>query len=358
MHGLQVLRNDSRNLPGLATANDVREMVQFLSRYEDGLSIIEALDGLRRRIFDQRRLEAYEFWGLIVRTGDRIRLTDCGWELARLRAPEANFFRKLLTCNPTYWSTLEWIHSEGMQLVTTVELHSFWTRSGLDGVHFSTDEQLESSVASFLQLCNAAELGTFLVGRKGQPTRLHLDSEKLAAILNPDPRSAVDLAGVELFPRTQATVFPVKFKSPRDQRVFISAPSDGDSVKRFKEIFALAAVDYDWTHLTTDDHTSISDTIEQMARCDSGIVVLTSAACNAEGQLSAETLILLGAAMMHFQTRLVLLLENGLSLPPNLAVASHRFDTEVSWDLAVQLLSFVRQAEQIERSPERYSEIG
>ena len=106
-HALQIVSsNDSKNLPGWATVNDIREVVQFLKRHEEGITIVQALDSLRKRTFDPRKLEAYDFWGIVVRSGDRIKLSDLGWEMARLRAPEADFFRKLLTQHRSYSLTL------------------------------------------------------------------------------------------------------------------------------------------------------------------------------------------------------------------------------------------------------------
>src|SRR5687768_13593702 len=52
-------------LPILATAGDIREVVQFLKKKPRGVTIVEAMDADKKRVFEPRKVTAYEFWGII-----------------------------------------------------------------------------------------------------------------------------------------------------------------------------------------------------------------------------------------------------------------------------------------------------
>src|SRR4051794_28543081 len=49
-------------LPILATGNDIREVVRYLKNKSSGVTFIEAMNAEPRRIFDARKIAAYEFW--------------------------------------------------------------------------------------------------------------------------------------------------------------------------------------------------------------------------------------------------------------------------------------------------------
>src|SRR5215204_2406411 len=70
-------------LPVLATPGDLREAVQYLKRKPTGVSVVEALADARRRVFEPRKVAAYESWGVVARRGERLLLTRLGREFAR-----------------------------------------------------------------------------------------------------------------------------------------------------------------------------------------------------------------------------------------------------------------------------------
>src|SRR5215213_9302655 len=73
----------AQTLPVLPTAGDVRELVRLLKKRAAGMTLVAAMNSEQKRIFDPRKLAAYEFWGIISRDGERIRLTALGAEIAR-----------------------------------------------------------------------------------------------------------------------------------------------------------------------------------------------------------------------------------------------------------------------------------
>ena len=95
--GIEIARDlPVTSLPILATANDARELVRFFKKRPNGVTVIEAMNAEPRRIFDARKIAAYEFWGLLRRENDRLNLTELGRELADALEPECGMYRNIL----------------------------------------------------------------------------------------------------------------------------------------------------------------------------------------------------------------------------------------------------------------------
>src|SRR5918911_3272264 len=79
-------------LPLLATAADVRAVVQYLRKRPGGVTLNEALDAIKKQVFEPRKVIAYETLGLIERRADRLKLTPLGHELGRKLQPVTQVF--------------------------------------------------------------------------------------------------------------------------------------------------------------------------------------------------------------------------------------------------------------------------
>lgn len=180
------------SLPILATGNDIREIVRFLRDKPLGVTVIELASAEPRRVFDPRKIAAYEFWGVIERDGGRITLTELGREMSRRITPEIEIYRQIIGSVATYVGALRAFNEQKLELVTRTEAVEFWKREhpGLD--LFSLDEKIAEAIAvSFFSLCHAAELGTITIGKRGQPARLRIDMEKLGEFLDDPERARV-----------------------------------------------------------------------------------------------------------------------------------------------------------------------
>ena len=171
-------------LPNLATANDVREVVQFLKQRPNGVNVCDIVQPIKKRVFYPAKIEAYLSWGLVTKKGERLKLTTLGWEFAKSLEPEARAYRRLLKSTVLYEAALRWISDQEMDLVNKDELLEFWesafSKVGRDASHGDP----EKGVVSFFHLCQAAELGTFTIGKRGQPARLRIWSAALSEFLN------------------------------------------------------------------------------------------------------------------------------------------------------------------------------
>ena len=119
--------------PHLATANDVREVVQYLKKRPDGVDISEVAQPIKKRIFYPPKVTAYESWGIVSRKRDRLKLTQLGWEFARSLEPEARSYRLLLRNAPLFNAALRWMWQQGLDVVTQDELAGYWREEEAHG---------------------------------------------------------------------------------------------------------------------------------------------------------------------------------------------------------------------------------
>ena len=173
------------SLPILATANDLREVVKFFKHKPNGVSGVEMTNAEPRRVFDARKIAAYEFWGIINRDNERFQLTALGEELAKNTEAECEIHRQILRTVPAYRLAVEWIHGKNLKIATYLDVANFWQMSGGDlDLSPQTGENIESVIVSFFSLCHAAELGTATVGKRGQPARLSVRLDQMKAFLD------------------------------------------------------------------------------------------------------------------------------------------------------------------------------
>src|SRR5712692_9033828 len=187
-HAFQVIEGaPTATLPILATASDVREVVQLLKKKPEGITIVEASDAVRKRLFDPRKVAAYETWGILTKSGDRMKLSGLGREFASTLEPEAQIYRAMLDNTPAYRAVLEWIYQQNLDLVTYADIVEYWEEHFPEALQ-QGEKTTEGHVVSFLHLCHAAEIGMTTVGRKGQPSRLRVDHDELAAYIEGSSR--------------------------------------------------------------------------------------------------------------------------------------------------------------------------
>lgn len=184
------------DLPILATANDLREVVKFFRHKTHGVSVIELTNAEPRRVFDARKIAAYEFWGILERAEDRLQLTPLGVELAANTEAECAIHRRILRSIAPYMKAVEWIYLQNSKIATFFDVAGFWESDGGEFcLSAASAENLEAVVVSFFSLCHAAELGTATVGKRGQPARLTLNFDSLKAFLRSEPSAPVRTVG-------------------------------------------------------------------------------------------------------------------------------------------------------------------
>src|SRR5205085_10456988 len=168
-------------LPLLATANDVRGVVQYLRKRPEGVTLSEAIDAIKKQVFEPAKIAAYEALNLIEQEGNLLKLTPLGWDLARSLEPETRAFCAILGRIEPYHSALVWAQRRQLDYLIHPDVAAYWREHHPQVLGINTPKMIEANVGCFFQLCQAAALGTNIIGKKGQPTRLRFDREALAA---------------------------------------------------------------------------------------------------------------------------------------------------------------------------------
>ncbi len=348
-HAFQVIEGSPPStLPILATASDVREVVQLLKKRPEGLTIVEASDAVRKRLFDPRKVAAYETWGIISKNCDRIKLSQLGSEFADKLDPEAQIYRVMLDNTPPYRRVLEWIHEQDLDLVTYADIVEYWEQHFPEALQ-QGEKTPECQVVSFLHLCHAGEIGVATVGRKGQPSRLRVDHDELAAYIKGTPRQVSEQVPGEtsrLNARRPAAIGA--FPKPL-MRVFISTCNASTVVGSIQDALQLADIASEVVERDTDCAELLSErTFRAMRRCHAGIVILDHSDCHQDAAgkdvLNQGALIEIGAALVHFARRLVLLRDKQVPLPFNTEGLCHYEleKDELTWETGLRLIKAVK----------------
>ena|SRR5437899_372499 len=174
-------------LPVLTTAEDVRELVRYLKNKPTGATLTEAKAAVRRQALDGRKLSAYQTWGFITKEGERLRLTQRGWDYARKPESEPDIYRRVIDSITAYKSVLEWAHHQGLAAITNVDVAAHWHEHHGQALGTDNENTIKDNAVCFFHVCQAAGVGTLVIGRMGQSTRLDIDKEKLKEYIESGP---------------------------------------------------------------------------------------------------------------------------------------------------------------------------
>ena len=327
-----VTRDEPESLPVLASEADVREVIRFLKHHPEGVTPMQAMDGLRKRIFDARKVSAYEFWKIVLRNGDRLKLSPLGWELAKCLTPEAEIYRTVLRNTTAYHGGLKWIQEQDLELVTHVDIGEFWREHHSHALQSDNEEQLEAHAASFFHVCHAAEVGTLTVGRKGQPTRLNIYPRELESYLNGNGR-------VQSAVSSPSTIFKSRIvagsTNPGLSRVFVSYDQTPALMNQITSALELADLQFETLDRSRE---TVAKALVALKRCAAGVIVIT------EERIDDLLLIQIGAALVHFERRLLFLVKKGLSLPVDINGASRcEINDVLTWDTGLELIRSLKR---------------
>ena len=253
----------------------------------------------------------------------------------------------MLDNTPPYRAVLEWIHEQDFELVTYADIVDYWTDNFPDALQ-RDERTCEGHVVSFLHLCQAGEIGMATVGRKGQPSRLRVDREELAQHIHARARqvSAVP-EDRQPDPRRLAVVGSA---SPQRRRLFISISQGLEIVDSIQDVLGIADIESEVVERNTGGNTLMSERLLQaMRRCDAGIIIVSLADCQPDAAgnavINQSALIEIGAALVHFARRLVVLHEQRVPLPFKLDdFCHHEFQgSKLTWETGLRLVKTVKR---------------
>jgi len=307
------------NLPILATANDLREVVKFFKHKPNGVSVIEMTNAEPRRVFDARKIAAYEFWGILARADERFQLTSLGEELAKNTEAECEIHRRILRSVAAYQRAVEWIFGQGLKIATYLDVANFWQLSGEDlSLSPQMDENIEAVIVSFFSLCHAAELGTATVGKRGQPARLSVRLDQMQAFLN-TPTKTLETSSQAVF--TGQSVFRFdKAAGENIATVYISAGRRERESANLRAALELA--DFANIAFGTGEFENGFLPLSQraaMKQCQAAIFLLDETDCREQDgrmMLRCDRVTEISVAQALFGERVILLWNSAAKMPP------------------------------------------
>ncbi|HZS06187.1 MAG TPA: hypothetical protein VFD58_15205 [Blastocatellia bacterium] len=329
-------------LPTLATPGDIRELVRYLRKKPAGVTIVEAMDATRKKTLHPGKIPAYEFLGLVEREGDRLRLSPQGWDFAGKLQPEARAFRDVITLSAPYRSLLEWIHGQQLDLVTQTDVAAYWQKHHAGEHGLGNEKTVTASIVCFFHLCQAAELGAMTIGKRGQPARLKVDREELAACLL--SRETTDDA---TSPAVKSSLPAPVTAASEKPRVLISCRKEAGIIDQIRMALEVADIESEVSERSEDGLLPISEkTFQAMRRCQAAIIVMTEDDCRAEGDstLSRRLLVEISSAFVLYNRQIVLLHDARLPAPdgPGEFCQCDFSGGELSWAAGMRLVRAVR----------------
>ncbi len=358
-------------LPVLTTAEDVRDLVGYLKTKPTGTTIAEARAAIKKSVLDGRKFTAYTLWGFVSKEGERIKLTQRGWDYARKPESEQDVYRRVIDSIPPYKSVLEWAFHQKLDAMTNVDVAAHWHEHHKDVLGTDNEDTIKNTAVCFFHIAQAAGLGALVIGRKGQTTRLELDRGQLKQYIEAGPstppwtaKSDEALAKTEVVtdpdqtaPENKGRVVaapaaapePTAAPTPIDVRCFISHGSNMDLVEQVQTMLGLADIQ---SEVAVKEETSAIPVPEKifsaMRRCTTGIIVVsvdeTRKDKNGKYTINENVLIEIGAAFVLYDKRVVLLWDKRLSVPSNLqGLYRCEFEgSELSWSAGMKLMKAIR----------------
>lgn len=170
-------------LPVMTKPADASAVATYLNTKVTGASLQDAKATLDKRLLDGRKIAAYIAWGLVSRDEDKLRLTQLGRRLARASdGDQTAVFAEIILAIRAYRLAAEWIHYGPTAVVNLTELAAHWFDNIPGDLGTTADTTIRLQASCFMGVAEAAGLGKFFFGRRGQPSRLQVDRARLSRL--------------------------------------------------------------------------------------------------------------------------------------------------------------------------------
>jgi len=348
-------------LPVKTLPDDVIKIIDFLKTKATGSSVTEAKSILGGSTMDGRKLVAYSFWGFVDKQGDNLKLTSRGWEIARSKKPQSVVFQEVIDGIVPYRAAIEWAYHQKLSEVSNVDIAAFWHDNHGESIGSGGEGSIKEQAVCFFRVCIAAELGTFIVGRGGAPTRLKLALDKLHEVIKGGPtplpisKEAEEIEDVVDEESENETVnFSDETTENSDQkegteiRVFISHGKNKELVDQVEKFLGLFDIDCEIAIKEETAAIPVPDKIfGSMRRCNAGIIIVSvddESTDAIEYAINNNVLIEIGAAFVLYNRKVILLWDKRLQVPSNLQ-GLYRCEFEgngLNWNTGMKLMKAIK----------------
>jgi predicted nucleotide-binding protein len=316
-------------LPVRTALADIEAICGYLITKPAGATPAEIGAALDEKAFDRCKLSALKFWGLIEAAGAKLRLSERGRLVVRDNgAHRAAALREVVASIAPYGAVIARAVHGNETIVTATEVAAHWHQHFGACAHFGI---LNHQAVCFFRVAEGAGLGRLVVGRKGQQTRFELAESNARAFVadaniatsgvateaEPDISSGDEMAAAQ-----DGGSRPERAPR-RGNRVFITHRNNKKILEQVKELVAFGKFE---PVLGRDRESTarpfLHNLMDEMRGCDTAVihVAVDGLPLDADQQprISGDVLIEIGAAMALYGRDFVLLVEEGVELPPNL----------------------------------------
>ncbi|MDA0263156.1 MAG: nucleotide-binding protein [Chloroflexi bacterium] len=330
-------------LPIMTTMEDLDVLVAFLKTKINGSTIKEAESVVGRQYIDGRKLSGLQTWGFISKEIDHIGLTQLGREFSRGSEDEkARMLMGVIREIPPYNGVLEWASFQNFESITTVDVGSRWIQFNKDYLGTDNENTINSNVVCFFHLAQGAGLGKLVIGRRGQPTRLELAQSVVSAFLSHGSGASIEEKETAAISQDELSGFPepgfweADSNTPTEpsgltrgnqngvEKVFVGHSSNGKILQQIRTILnfgkfeVVIAEDEETTAVPVPDKV-----MDAMHKCHAAIMNISAdTPINGDGNeyaINNNVLIEVGAAFVLYNKNVILLVDDRVELPSNLA---------------------------------------
>lgn len=324
-------------LPHFTRPDDIEQIVKYLFTKAKGATLNEVKAVLGPKIIDVRKQLAFKALNIIRQDADRIILTtEVGRPLGRANHEE---FTRLLAGQlagiPAYKGVLEWAYHNNISELEATEVGAHWHEHYTEDLGTEKEEEIASRAVCFLQLCSGAGLGQFIIGRRGQVSRLNISLPALEDFVKGENllRPREETGDKEAVPKVEGEFQPGQKITPetkptvveKGNKVFISHGKNKKVAEQLKELLKFGKFEPIVSTERESTAVPVPDKVfDGMRQCSAALIHISSEGelLDPQGQkhikINENVLIEIGAAIALYGKNFVLLVEKGISLPSNL----------------------------------------
>jgi predicted nucleotide-binding protein len=261
-------------------------------------------------------------------------------------------------------------YQKDLNQVSNIEVASYWYETKKFNLENENENTLKDMAVCYFRICEAAGVGSFIMGRRGQPTRLEINKDLLGQYIGGSTLSKADRQEADFFnaiseneaeiPDTVQEDDPVNMSVDYIQkqaksideaiRIFISHGKNMDIVEQIKTLIDLANLDYE---VVVESETAAIPIPEKvfnaMHRCNSAVICV-SADENEKKEdgsygINQNVLIEIGSAFVLYDKKVILVWDKRISIPSNLQ-GLYRCEytgDELSWGTGIKLMKALNE---------------
>jgi len=345
-------------LPIMTSIKDVEAIINYLKTKATGASIEDAKSALDKRVLDSRKITAFVTWGIVTRDGNRLVLSDLGKRLSRSGSEgRISIYSEILRAIKPYHSALEYAFHQELDHVTNVDVASHWHEHHKDSIGSTKERTIKDMAICFFHLCQAANLGGLVMGRRGQPTRLVINAENLSQYIAEEsliPKEETYSREIEseiVSPSgltAKESSGELQQSKREELRVFISHSKNKDIVDQVKTMLELGDIYYTIAEEQETAAIPVPDKVmSAMRSCNAAIICVTADEKKGTSEdaytVNQNVLIEIGAAFVLYDRKVILVWDDRVKVPSNLqGLYRCAFSgNELSWSAGMRLMKAV-----------------